>query len=303
VTKKLKSVVQGRNELFDLVPDEQLVQTQAMPMLVEIDALRPSPYQPRIRIDQETLYSLADSIKSQGVIQPILVRPLGEDALTPQYEIIAGERRFRAARLAGLAQVPVLVSTVSNRNAAVMTLIENMQRQDLNALEEAQGLQRLISEFHLTHDQAAQAIGRSRSTVSNLLRLLELAQPVQAMLLAGHLDMGHARALLCLAGAVQITTAHQIVAQKLSVRQAEALVNSLSVPVQSTEKSGKRVPDKSNDVRHIEEELSDYLTAEVEIRIKKSAQSELIQRGELVIAFGSLEELNGLIERLCPTQI
>ncbi len=184
----------------------------------------PGMYQPRTRMDEGALYELAESIKAQGIMQPILVRRLAEGENAGKYEIIAGERRFRAARLAGLDSVPVLVRDVPDEAAAAMALIENIQREDLNPLEEAQGLQRLVKEFGLTHELAAQAVGRSRSAASNLLRLLNLAEPVQTMLMAGDIDMGHARALLSLDRAAQITAANQIAAKKMSVREAEALV-------------------------------------------------------------------------------
>jgi ParB family chromosome partitioning protein len=225
-------------------------------------------------------------------MQPVLVRPVAAD----RYEIIAGERRFRAARLAGLDEVPVLVKDVPDEAAAVMGLIENIQREDLNPLEEAQGLQRLTGEFGLTHEQAAQAVGRSRSAASNLLRLLQLAEPVQQMLMAGDLDMGHARALLSLDRAHQITCASAIAAKKLSVREAERLV------AREASGGGRQTPllrvrrEKSRDVARLEEELSDALMAPVEIRIKK--RSKRGEQGELAIAFASLDELNGLIERM-----
>ncbi|MEO7939600.1 MAG: ParB/RepB/Spo0J family partition protein, partial [Burkholderiaceae bacterium] len=275
-------------------------------------------YQPRTRMDEGALYELAESIKAQGIMQPILVRQLeaadglqrlralqaaGEvDTLTrgdrPVYEIIAGERRFRAARLAGLDSVPVLVRDVGNEAAAAMGLIENMQREDLNPLEEAQGLQRLVKEFGLTHEQAAQAVGRSRSAASNLLRLLQLAEPVQTMLMAGDLEMGHARALLALERASQITAASQIAARKMSVRETEALVKKLGAEFALTSPKPKK--EKSRDVRRLEEELSDLLTAEVEVRVKKRVKrgGRMQELGELAIQFGSLEELNGLIDKL-----
>src|SRR5687767_10142804 len=181
------------------------------PASLRLDRLKPGRYQPRTRMDEGSLAELAQSIKSQGLMQPVLVRPTGNGA----YEIIAGERRVRAAGMAGLDEVPVLVRDVPDEAAAVMSLVENIQREDLNPLEEAQGLQRLIDEFHLTHDQAAQAVGRSRSAASNLMRLLQLAAPVQQMLMAGDLDMGHARALLPLDAAQQILSANQIAAKKL----------------------------------------------------------------------------------------
>ena len=264
----------------------------APPSTLKLVQLQPGKYQPRTRMDEGSLYELAESIKSQGIMQPVLVRPLAGD----RYEIIAGERRFRAARLAGLDEVPVLVKDVPDETAAVMGLIENIQREDLNPLEEAQGLQRLTGEFGLTHEQAAQAVGRSRSAASNLLRLLQLAEPVQQMLMAGDLDMGHARALLALDRAHQITCGSAIAAKKLSVREAERLV------AREASGGGRQTPllrvrrDKSRDVARLEEELSDALTAPVEIRIKK--RSKRGEQGELAIAFASLDELNGLIERM-----
>jgi ParB family chromosome partitioning protein len=253
-------------------------------------------------------------------MQPILVRRLDDDlaclhrnkesqntsALTasalvrPVYEIIAGERRFRAAKLAGLDTVPVLVRDVPNEAAAAMALIENMQREDLNPLEEAQGLQRLIKEFGLTHETAAQAVGRSRSAASNLLRLLNLADPVQTMLMAGDIDMGHARALLALDRATQITAANQIATKKLSVREAERLVKKLGAEFSLTSPKPKK--EKSRDLKRVEEELSDLLMAQVDVHIKKRVKrnGRIEDMGELVIQFGSLDELNGLIERLSP---
>ena len=214
------------------------------------------------------------------------------------YEIIAGERRFRAARLAGLDEVPVLLRDVPDEATAAMALIENIQREDLNPLEEAQGLKRLIDEFGLTHEQTAQAVGKSRSAASNLLRLLNLTDPVQTMLMAGDIDMGHARALLALEGAAQITAANQVAARKLSVREAESLVKKLGAEfnLTSPRKPGKTA-DKSGDVRRVEEELSDLLMAQVEVRVKKTARNGT-HSGEVAIQFGSLDELNGLIERL-----
>jgi ParB family chromosome partitioning protein len=244
------------------------------------------------------LYELAESIKAQGIMQPILVRLLSEGENAGKYEIIAGERRFRASRLAGLAFVPVLVRDVPNEAAAAMALIENIQREDLNPLEEAQGLQRLIKEFGLTHETAAQAVGRSRSATSNLLRLLNLAEPVQTMLMAGDLDMGHARALLALDKAAQITAANQIAAKKLSVREAESLAKKLGAEFNLVTQKPKK--EKSRDIRRIEEELSDLLMAEVEVRVKKRVKraGRMEELGELSIQFGSLDELNGLIDKL-----
>jgi len=255
-------------------------------------------YQPRTRMDEGALYELAESIKAQGIMQPILVRRLVSGPNDGKYEIIAGERRFRAAKIAGLDSVPVLVRDVPDEAAAAMSLIENIQREDLNPLEEAQGLQRLVKEFGLTHELAAQAVGRSRSAASNLLRLLNLADPVQTMLMAGDLDMGHARALLALDKASQITAANQIAAKKMSVRETESLVKKLSA--EFSLKPQKASKEKSRDTRRIEEELADLLMAEVEVRVKKRVKrnGRIEDTGEIAVRFSSLEELNGLIERL-----
>ena len=255
-------------------------------------------YQPRTRMDEGALYELAESIKVQGIMQPILVRQLHDGPNAGKYEIIAGERRSRAAKLAGLDTVPVLVRNVPNEAAAAMALIENIQREDLNPLEEAQGLQRLIKEFGLTHELAAQAVGRSRSAASNLLRLLNLADPVQSMLMAGDIDMGHARALLALDRATQITAANQISAKKMSVREAESLVKKLGAEFNLVPQKPKS--EKSRDIKRIEEELSDLLTAQVEVRVKKRVKrhGRVEEMGELSIQFGSIDELNGLIDKL-----
>ncbi len=269
------------------------------PASLRLADMVPGMYQPRTRMDEGALYELAESIKAQGIMQPILVRQLADGAHAGKYEIIAGERRFRAAKLAGLDSVPVLVRDVPNEAAAAMALIENIQREDLNPLEEAQGLQRLIHDFGLTHEQAAQAVGRSRSAASNLLRLLNLAEPVQTMLMAGDLDMGHARALLALDRAAQITAAHQITARSLSVREAEGLVKKIGAEF-NLASSPKPKKEKSRDLQRVEEELSDLLTAEVEVRLKKRIKrnGRTEELGELAIQFGSLDELNGLIDRL-----
>ena len=291
VTKKLKGLGLGLEALLgpkvsDTPPEP------GTPRSLRLDLLQPGKYQPRTRMDEGALYELAESIKSQGVMQPVLVRPVAG----AKYEVIAGERRVRAARLAGLDEVPVLVREVPDETAAVMALIENIQREDLNPLEEAQGLQRLVSEFALTHEQAAQAVGRSRSAASNLLRLLNLAPPVQQMLLAGDLDMGHARALLGLAGAQQITAATEVVARGMSVRDAEKLVARQASGV------GRQAPllrvkqDKSRDLLRLEEQLADRLAAAVDIRVKKRTRRG--EQGEIAIGFGSLDELNGLLHKL-----
>ena len=288
----LQALLGGQNE------EAPAPAASGQPSSLALEQLVPGMYQPRTRMDEGALYELAESIKAQGVMQPILVRRLVEGEQAGKYEIIAGERRFRASRLAGLNEVPVLVRDVPNEAAAAMALIENIQREDLNPLEEAQGLQRLVKEFGLTHEQAAQAVGRSRSAASNLLRLLNLADPVQTMLMAGDIDMGHARALLALDRATQITAGNQIAAKKLSVREAESLVKKLGAEFALV--SPKPQKEKSRDLKRVEEELSDLLMAEVEVRVKKRVKrhGRLEEMGELAIHFGSLEALNGLIERL-----
>ncbi len=321
VTKKLKGLGRGLDALLGPKVDESVAAIatnpdgSALPSSLLLTDLVAGQYQPRTRMDEGALYELAESIKVQGIMQPILVRRLsdadselkrsqqspeasGGGAVRPVYEIIAGERRFRAAKLAGLESVPVLVRDVPNESAAAMALIENIQREDLNPLEEAQGLQRLIKEFGLTHETAAQAVGRSRSAASNLLRLLNLAEPVQTMLMAGDVDMGHARALLALDKATQITAANQITAKKMSVREAESLVKKISA--EFTLVSAKPKKEKSRDLKRIEEELSDLLTAAVEVRVKKRVKraGRFEEVGEVSIGFGSLDELNGLIDKL-----
>ena len=290
-TKKPKGLGLGLEAL--LGPKVSESPAGSAPSTLRVAQLRSGRYQPRTRMDEGSLYELAESIKSQGVMQPVLVRPLAGSA--NDYEIIAGERRVRAAKLAGLDEVPVLVKDVPDEAAAVMALIENIQREDLNPLEEAQGLQRLVSEFKLTHEQAAAAVGRSRSAASNLLRLLNLAAPVQQMLMAGDLDMGHARALLSLDNAQQILSANEIVARKLSVRDAEKLVarapgNGRQSPLLRVKK------DKPRDLVRLEEQLADALAAAVEIRVMRKTQRG--EQGEIAIAFGSLDELNGLLDKL-----
>ena len=303
VTKKPKGLGRGLEALLGPKVEEKVEQAQAvqagLPSTLPLTELVPGVYQPRTRMDEGALYELAESIKAQGIMQPILVRRLTDGENAGKYEIIAGERRFRASRLAGLAEVPVLVRDVPDESAAAMALIENIQHEDLNPLEEAQGLARLVGEFNMTHEQAAQAVGRSRSAASNLLRLLNLAEPVQTMLMAGDLDMGHARALLALDRAAQITAANQINARKLSVREAESLVKKVSAEF-SGETALKPKPAKSRDLKRVEEELSDLLMAEVEVRVKKRIKrsGKLEEMGELVIQFGSLDALNGLIDKL-----
>jgi ParB family chromosome partitioning protein len=295
VTKKPKGLGLGLEALLGPRVADNAPADASRPTSLKLSQLQPGKYQPRTRMDEGSLYELAESIKSQGIMQPILVRPVGAAG----YEIIAGERRFRAAKLAGLDEVPVLVKVVADEAAAVMALIENIQREDLNPLEEAQGLQRLVVEFNLTHEQAAQAVGRSRSAASNLLRLLNLTLPVQQMLMAGDLDMGHARALLGLDAGAQVASATEIVSKKLSVREAEKLVARAQ---SESPTSGRQAPllrvkkDKSRDIVRLEEQLADALTAQVEIRIHRSTKRG--EQGEVAISFGSLDELNGLLEKL-----
>ncbi|MEY4074422.1 MAG: putative chromosome partitioning protein [Pseudomonadota bacterium] len=300
VTKKPKGLGRGLEALLgpSVNPSAQDASSPGSTGELALSELVPGMYQPRTRMDEGALYELAESIRAQGIMQPILVRRLSQGAHAGKYEIIAGERRSRAAKLAGLERVPVLVRDVPNEAAAAMALIENIQREDLNPLEEAHGLQRLIREFGLTHEQAAQAVGRSRSAASNLLRLLNLADPVQSMLMAGDLEMGHARALLSLDRAAQITAANQVAAKSLSVRETESLVKKLGAEFQLVTQKPKK--EKSRDLRRIEEELSDLLTAEVEVRIKKRVKrnGRVEEMGDISIQFGSLDELNGLIERL-----
>jgi ParB family chromosome partitioning protein len=249
---------------------------------IETARIRPGRYQPRTRMDEQALAELAQSIRSQGLLQPLVVRPVEQG-----YELIAGERRWRAAQMAGLAQVPVVVREVPDDAALVMALIENIQREDLNAMEEAAAVQRLIDEFKMTHEQAADAVGRSRSATSNLLRLLKLAKPVQELLMRGALEMGHARALLALDAARQIEAGTRIVAKRLSVRETEALVQSLlRAPASRRRKKTDR------DLARLEEELSERLGTTVQIRAARKG------RGQLVLHYSSLDHLEQLLKRL-----
>lgn len=247
-------------------------------------ALVPGKYQPRTRMDPGSLEELAGSIRAQGIMQPILVRPL-EEADT--YEIIAGERRWRAAGIAGLEHVPCLVRVIPDDAALAMSLIENIQRENLNPLEEAAGIGRLIDEFGMTHQEAADAVGRSRPAASNLLRLLNLAAPVQELLMAGDIDMGHARALLPLDAATQIQIANQIASRQLSVREVEKLVKATQAP-----RSLRAAPARDRDLVRLEEEIADAIGAAVAIKANKKG------KGELTVRFASLEQLDGLLDRL-----
>ena len=290
-TKKLKGLGRGLDALLGGGGDFASPDTH-QPSSLPVSQMQAGKYQPRTRMDEGALNELAASIKAQGLMQPILVRPIGQDTLSGlvKYEIIAGERRFRASQLAGLTEVPVLVRDVDDLAAAAMALIENIQREDLNPLEEAQGIHRLIADFSFTHEQAATALGRSRSAVSNLLRLMNLASPVQTMLMAGDIDMGHARALLAVDAASQINLANQVVAKRLSVRETEKLVTRTAEeaanPVEPRQK------EKSGDIARLEEELSDALATPVVFKMGNKG------RGQLVIDFADLDVLDGLLTRL-----
>jgi ParB family chromosome partitioning protein len=280
---KLKGLGRGLDALLSGSDDAKGESLQSLP----VERVGPGKYQPRTRMDEASLAELAESIKAQGVMQPILVRPVDGG----RYEIIAGERRWRAAQRAGLKLVPALVRTVPDHAALALALIENIQREDLNPLEEAQGIGRLIEEFGLTHEAAAAAVGRSRSAVSNLLRLAQLAKPVQELLHDGKLDMGHARALLALPGSQQLSAAGRIVAQSLSVRDTERLVQSLlASPARRARRAAHKRVD--GDLARLENELADALGASV--RIESSRKGA----GRVVIAYSSLEQLDGILARL-----
>jgi ParB family chromosome partitioning protein len=286
-TMKKKGLGRGLEALLGGSSDiTEAVRSEGLPNVLRLDSMQAGKYQPRTRMDEGALQELAASIRAQGVMQPILVRSIGGE----RYEIIAGERRFRAAKLAGLEEVPVLVKNVPDQAAAAMALIENIQREDLNPLEEAQGIQRLLDEFDFTHEQAAESVGRSRSAVSNLLRLLNLATPVQTMLLAGDLDMGHARALLAVDAATQIQLANQVVNRRMSVRETEKLVSSTTKEAPATK--ARVAHDGGRDTRRLEEELSDLLSANVKIKMGGRG------RGKLQIDFGDLDALEGILGRL-----
>ena len=270
--------------------DQGAAATPEVPRKLPVSDLQPGKYQPRTRMDEASLNELASSIAAQGLVQPIIVRPLGAGAKTP-YEIIAGERRWRASQIAGLKEVPVHVHYIADEAALAMALIENIQREDLNPLEEAQGLRRLIDEFQLTHQEAAEAVGRSRSAATNLLRLLELAPPVQDLLMQGRLDMGHARALLALTGSDQIGVAQQVVLKSLSVRETEELVRRRQSGKMTAKTAGVATKAENGDVARLSERLADALGADVAIAANKRGA------GKITIHFDSLDQLDGLIER------
>lgn len=252
---------------------------------IPVDQIRRGKYQPRIHIKPEALEDLAASIRAQGVVQPVVVRPMGQG-----YELIAGERRWRAAQLAGLHEVPAVVRDIPDQAAAAMALIENIQRENLNPIEEARALQRLIQEFEMTHQQAAESVGRSRTGVTNLLRLLELGEVASRLLDEGQLEMGHARALLVLPAELQDETARKVVAKGLSVRETERLVQNLLK--QDRHKTEVKSPAGNPDVRRLEESLSERLGASVSIQYNNKG------KGKLVIQYNSLDELDGILEHI-----
>lgn len=282
--KRTKGLGRGLEALLGPSGDDTTRDMGEQVMTLPLGKLQAGKYQPRSRMDESSLMELAESIKSQGIMQPILVRPIGSG----KYEIIAGERRFRASKLAGLEEVPVLVRAVPDESALAMALIENIQREDLNPLEEALGVQRLIREFNLTHEDAARAIGRSRSATSNMLRLLNLAEPVQTMLLAGDVEMGHARALLALTAAEQIACANEVINKRLSVRETEKLVNDWA----SGDDRVATKPKQSADVRRLEEGLADWLASAVQLKANSNG------KGSVTIKFNNLDELDGVLERI-----
>ncbi len=251
---------------------------------LDVTKIQAGAYQPRTLMDQSSLEELAESIKEQGLISPILVRPISKT----KYEIIAGERRFRASKLAGLKKVPVLIRKISDEKALAWALIENIQRENLNPLEEAMGIHRLISEFSMTHEAASQAIGRSRTATSNLLRLLNLAKPVQDFLMANKISMGHARALLPLEPAMQVAVAQEVISKGLSVRQVETLVNQLETKKQKP-KEAPRALKKDSDTVRLEEDLSNAIGATVKLTANRKG------KGKLIIEFSNYDQLDGII--------
>ena len=293
MNKRKGGLGRGLETLLGMSEASAQADAAALPHVLPLAVLQTGRYQPRTRMDEGALAELAESIKVQGIMQPVLVRAIGEG----RYEIIAGERRVKAAAIAGLTEVPVLVRDVPDESAAAMSLIENIQREDLNPLEEAQGVQRLITEFHLTHEDAARAIGRSRSATSNLLRLINLAKPVQTMLMAGDIDMGHARALLAVDAANQITLANQIVGKRMSVRDAERLVARVGADFALASQPSRATADthRSADLTRLETELSDSLATKVEIKMRGKG------RGQVVIDFSSLDQLDGVLAAMRST--
>jgi len=279
---KLKGLGRGLDAL--LSNDSETNEQSDNLTSLALEKLQPGKYQPRTHMDQASLESLADSIRAQGIMQPIVVRQVAGG----NYEIIAGERRWRASKLAGLKEVPVIVRDIADDVALAMALIENIQRENLNPIEEANGIQRLINEFNMTHETAAKAVGRSRSAVTNLLRLQNLHGVVQEMLMQSKIDMGHARALLTLEGAKQIAAAEQIVQNQLSVRMAEQLVKKLSIPLAAP----KKALSKDRDVLRLQETLAQNLGAVVTIENSKNGS------GTLKIRYASLDQLDEIISKI-----
>ena len=283
---KAKGLGRGLDALL-LSGEEDAQKNEGSLQTLLISELQPGKYQPRSIMQEEALYALSQSILKQGVMQPIIVRPVGNN----QYEIIAGERRWRAAKLANLNEVPVIIKNIPDESALAMALIENIQRENLNPLEEAVGIKRLIDEFNMTHEEAADAVGKSRVTVSNLLRLLTLTKPVQDRLLNGKIDMGHARALIGLEGSQQIMLCEEIIQKNLSVREVEALVKNL----QNGYKTGASPSSskKTNaDVRQLEESLAEALGASVTIDAKKNGS------GILKVHYRNLEQLDEILKKI-----
>ena len=289
VTKKLKGLGRGLDVLLGDKKETVKSSDNQEQTTLSVKQMQAGRYQPRTRMDETALNELAESIKKQGIMQPILVRKINSEGSA--YEIIAGERRFRAAQIAGLTELPVIIKDVDDQTAAAMALIENMQREDLNPLEEAQGIHRLITEFGVTHEHASTIVGRSRSSVSNLLRLLNLAKPVQTMLVAGDIDMGHARALLAVDSATQIALANKIIARRLSVRETEKMVARAQSEA-NTQPAQPRTKEKSRDIIRLEEELSDLLATSVNFKMGKKG------RGQLIIDFADNDVLDGILTRL-----
>ncbi|MDD2833817.1 MAG: ParB/RepB/Spo0J family partition protein [Methylotenera sp.] len=283
---KLKGLGRGLDAL--LAGDMGSVGEADSLLMLKVEQLRPGKYQPRSYMDEAALQTLAASIKTQGIMQPILVRLLADE----QYEIIAGERRWRASQIAGLKEVPVLVREIADESALAMALIENIQRENLNPLEEAQGIKRLIDEFAMTHEKAAQAVGRSRVAVSNLLRLLSLTAPVQEMLMQGRLDMGHARTLIGLEGARQVMLAEQIVYNDLSVREAENLVKKFNEQVVKSDKKATPALKVNQDILRLQTTLSDQLGAAVSIKAGSNGA------GTLKISYANLDQLDEIINKI-----
>ena len=274
----------GLGRGLDALLSEGETQTGENLLTLPVESLTPGKYQPRTRMDEAALAELAESIKAQGLMQPVLARAIEGG----KYEIIAGERRWRASRLAGLRAIPVLVRNVPDEVALKMALIENIQRENLNPLEEANGLQRLINEFGMTHQDAAESVGRSRTAVTNLLRLLHLAKPVHGMLMDGLMEMGHGRALLSLTNAKQVEAAHEVCKRGLSVRETERLVARLLKPAAAT----KKEPAKDRDVIRLENDLSERLATKVSILANRKGS------GRLTLEFGSLDQLDEILKRI-----